>query len=257
MLQDLKKNNRNTVQFLPNAITLLGLISGLTALHNTFQKHYGLTVLFFCMAAVFDFMDGAVARLFNANSDLGAQLDSLADIVSFGVSPALAIYIWGMNTKLGWAVALAYIACAALRLARFNTLLGEPDRSVYAKYFFVGLPTPAGALLLLIPFLTTIQFGEGWWNNQYLIATWTIIVGLLLVSKIPMLSLKEITIPSGFVPIALIVSIGFAVSLFNMPIVTIWVIGLLLLLFIPASAITHYRLTKNTNENQQNKEDMK
>ena len=136
------------VRLLPNAVTVLALCSGLSAVYFAMAGHFELSVAAGAIAAVFDALDGRLARLLDASSRIGAELDSLSDLVSFGVSPALVLYIWPLHgTRLGWVVALVFAVCMALRLARFNTLLDADDQPPYAKEFFVGVPAPAAALL--------------------------------------------------------------------------------------------------------------
>ncbi len=113
-------------------------------------------------AALCDALDGRLARLLDATSRIGAELDSLADLVSFGVAPALVIYIWALEgSRFGWVVALVFAVCMALRLARFNTLLDVEDRYPFAKEFFVGVPAPAAALSAGMPLYVSLHFGDG------------------------------------------------------------------------------------------------
>ena len=159
------------VRLLPNAITVLAMCAGLSAVHFALAGRYAAAIAAIAVAAVLDSLDGRIARLLDATSKMGAELDSLADAISFGVAPALVLYIWKLEgNRLGWVVALIFAVCMVLRLARFNTLLDDTEQPPYAKEFFVGVPAPAGGLLALLPLILTLQFGptaggrrRRWW----------------------------------------------------------------------------------------------
>jgi CDP-diacylglycerol--serine O-phosphatidyltransferase len=173
------------VRFLPNAITVLAVSSGLTAvafaLSTTLQGHYTYAIGAIALAAILDSLDGPAARLLHSQSRIGAELDSLSDCVSFGVAPALVIYIWGLSGHtLGWAACLVYAACTLLRLARFNSLLDDPNPKPWAKGFFTGIPSPAGALLAMVPLLMWIRFGPGFWSQPWPVGLWLIAIALLM-----------------------------------------------------------------------------
>jgi len=144
------------VRLLPNAVTVVALCSGLSAVYFALSGRFELCVAAGGIAALCDALDGRLARMLDASSRIGAELDSLSDLVSFGVAPALVMYIWALQgTRLGWVVALVFAVCMALRLARFNTLL-DVDQPLYAKEFFVGVPAPAAALLSGLPLYATL-----------------------------------------------------------------------------------------------------
>jgi CDP-diacylglycerol--serine O-phosphatidyltransferase len=154
---------------------------------------------------------------------MGAELDSLSDAVSFGVAPALTLYVWKFpGDRLGWVFALVYAVCIILRLARFNTLLDDTQRPPYSKEFFVGVPSPAGGLLVLLPVVVTVQIGhEGWWSNKPVVALWTVGVAALLISRIPTLSLKTIRVPPRLVAL-LLVGVGLlAAAVITYPMVAL------------------------------------
>jgi CDP-diacylglycerol--serine O-phosphatidyltransferase len=188
---------RPTVPFrvmVPNLVTSLALCAGLTSIRLAMEGRYELAVWAILVAAILDGIDGRVARLLKSTSNFGAQLDSLADFVNFGVAPALLIYVWVLQDgarSIGWIACLVYAICAALRLARFNAALeGEPQPD-WQKDYFVGVPSPAGALTVLFPLalaksgLTVI--GE----LPLLVAAYTILIGLLMVSRLPTYSGKR------------------------------------------------------------------
>ena len=155
-------HSRAGVRLLPNAVTVLALCSGLTAVYFALDGRFELCVVAVGAAALFDALDGGLARLLDASSKIGAELDSLSDLIAFGVSPALLLYIWRLDgTRLGWVVTLVFAVCMALRLARFNTLIDAEQRWPFAKEFFVGVPAPAAALVGGLPLLLWLQFGDG------------------------------------------------------------------------------------------------
>lgn len=202
-----------SVRLLPNAVTVLALCSGLTAVQFALVGRYDLCVVAITAAALFDALDGGLARLLDASSKIGAELDSLSDLVAFGVSPALLFYIWRLDgNRLGWVVALVFAVCMALRLARFNTLMDAEQRWPFAKEFFVGVPAPAAALVGGLPLLLWLQFGDGWWSAPVTVGSWALLAALLMVSRVPTASLKTAQIPPRLVaPVLVLVGLGFAV----------------------------------------------
>lgn len=180
---------------LPNMVTLLALCSGLTAIRMAFEGRWEFAIGAVLVAAVLDALDGRVARLLKGTSRFGAELDSLADFVNFGVTPALMLYVWILNTagSLGWIASLLFAISAALRLARFNVALDDPDKPDWAANFFTGVPAPAGALIVLMPiyweFLGVLphwpEFAPG-------VALYTMIVGFLMISRLPTYSGKRV-----------------------------------------------------------------
>ena len=137
----------------PNLITLLALCAGLTAIRMAFEDRYVLALAAIVFAAILDGIDGRLARFLKGTSRFGAELDSLSDFVNFGVAPALILYFWGLHDlkSAGWIAAMVFAICAALRLARFNVMIDDPDRPAWTSNFFVGMPAPAGAITVLLP----------------------------------------------------------------------------------------------------------
>ena len=180
---------------LPNMVTLLALCSGLTAIRMAFESRWELAVIAVLVAAVLDALDGRVARYLKGTSRFGAELDSLADFVNFGVTPALMLYVWILNEagSLGWIASLVFAISTALRLARFNVALEDPDKPVWTANFFTGVPAPAGALVVLMPmyweFLGVLphwpEFAPG-------VALYTIAVAFLMISRVPTFSGKRV-----------------------------------------------------------------
>jgi CDP-diacylglycerol---serine O-phosphatidyltransferase len=205
--------SRASVRLLPNAVTVLALCSGLSAVNFALAGRFDLCVAAIVAAGVFDALDGGLARLLDASSKIGAELDSLSDLVAFGVSPALLFYIWRLDgNRLGWVVALVFAVCMALRLARFNTLIDAEQRWPFAKEFFVGVPAPAAALIGGLPLLLWLQFGDGWWSAPLTVGLWALFAALLMVSRLPTISLKTARVPTRLVPPALVL-VGLAFAL--------------------------------------------
>ncbi|MDD3288012.1 MAG: phosphatidylcholine/phosphatidylserine synthase [Alphaproteobacteria bacterium] len=179
-------------RLLPNVLTLLSLCAGLTAMQMALQEQWAFAMLAIVIAAVCDVLDGRVARLLNIASKFGAELDSLADCVSFGVAPGFVLYLWTLRDAggFGWVAVLVLAICTALRLARFNTMLEDHDIPVWAKSYFTGVPAPAGAGMAMFPLMLFLAFGEDFHLPPMVIAAWVILVGGLMVSRLPTLSLK-------------------------------------------------------------------
>jgi CDP-diacylglycerol---serine O-phosphatidyltransferase len=207
-------NGNRGVRLLPNAITVLALCSGLSAVQFALTGRYELSVAAMAAAAVLDSLDGRIARLLDATSRMGAELDSLADCVSFGMAPALLLYIWRLQggDRLGWVVALVFAVCAALRLARFNTLLDDTEQPPYAKEFFVGVPAPAAALTAVLPLLLELQFGQGWWSGRITVGVWMVLIAGLMISRLHTLSMKTVRVPQKFIA-PLLVLVGLAAAM--------------------------------------------
>jgi len=185
-------------RLLPNMLTMASFFCGLTAVRLALQERWEVAALAIVIASVFDILDGRVARMLGATSKFGAELDSLADLTSFGVVPALVLYMWNLkagNGALGWTAAMVFAACSALRLARFNTMLEDLTAPKWTKGFFTGVPAPAGAGLALLPLFLFIEYGEAARVPPPLLSVWMIVVGGLMVSRIPTLAMKGRRVP--------------------------------------------------------------
>jgi CDP-diacylglycerol---serine O-phosphatidyltransferase len=234
------------VRLLPNAVTVVALCSGLSAVYYAMAGHFEISVAAGAVAALCDALDGRLARLLDASSRIGAELDSLSDLVSFGVAPALVIYIWALQgTRLGWIVALVFAVCMALRLARFNTLLDADDQPPYAKEFFVGVPAPAAALLAGLPLYATLQFGPGWWSSAVPVGVWAVVVAGLMVSRLPTLSFKSIRVPQRLIAPTLVL-VGLAASVLVIaPFLGLGIVGLIYLGTIPYASYLHHWMSRH------------
>jgi CDP-diacylglycerol--serine O-phosphatidyltransferase len=190
---------------IPNLITLFSLCLGLTAIRMAVDGKFELAITSIVIAGVLDGIDGRIARLLHSTSRFGAELDSLADFVSFGVAPALILYFWGLNAlhSAGWIAVLVFAICAGLRLARFNVSLDDPNKPPYAVNFFTGVPAPAGAGLVLFPMFAWLAFRDWGWvatadviRHPALAAVMLFVVGGLMVSTLPSWSFKNFKIPA-------------------------------------------------------------
>jgi CDP-diacylglycerol---serine O-phosphatidyltransferase len=184
-------------QLLPNMITVAALCAGLTALRAAFNNEFGTAVTLIILAAVLDGLDGRLARLLRSESKIGAELDSLCDFVNFGVVPGLVLYLWALEDmpRVGWIATLIYIACCLLRLARFNTdTKAAIADGEHADGSFVGVPSPAGAMLALLPIFAAFFMEFTSPPPTSLVAAWMVLVGVLMIGTFPTPSLKGMSI---------------------------------------------------------------
>lgn len=237
------------VRFLPNAITVLALCAGLTSVAFALNQQWLMAVGAIAAAAILDSLDGPAARLLRSTSRIGAELDSLSDSISFGVAPALVMYVWVLRDEgkgYGWVVCLLFAVCATLRLARFNSLLDDSDPKPWAKGFFTGVPTPAAGLLVTAPLLLSNRLGgDGWWARPALVAGWVVVIGLLMVSRIPTIALKSVRLPPRLlVPMLILLVLGVAALFYEPELVT--VIGMVVyLLHIPYAGWKYQHLKRH------------
>ena len=199
----------------PNLITLLALCAGLTAIRLAFENQLELALAAIVFAALLDGIDGRVARFLKGTSKFGAELDSLADFVNFGVVPALILYFWGLHEikSVGWIAAMVFAICAALRLARFNVMIDDPNKPAWAGNFFTGVPAPAGAITVLLPiYLYFLGLPLGLtvvWATFF----YVLFIALLMVSRLPVISGKRVgkrVAPEMVLPIFVTVVAFFA-----------------------------------------------
>lgn len=231
-------------RLIPNILTLLALCAGLTSIRFAVHDMWKEAVIATVLAAILDGLDGRVARLLKGTSKFGAELDSLSDFVSFGVAPAMVLYFWTMRSAggFGWALVLLFSVCCALRLARFNTMIGEPDLPSYAYNFFTGVPAPAAAGMVLLPMALTIQFGPGFFDRPMVVALFLLGVSFMMVSKVPTFSFKRVRIPHKWVlPILLVVGL-VAAFLVTEPWLTLSGVGVAYMCSIPFALRSFSRL---------------
>ena len=175
-----------------------------------------MAVIFIILAAILDALDGRIARLIKGTTDFGKELDSLTDFVSFGIAPAFIIYFWELNSygKLGWAVTLIYSVCCVLRLARFN-LTKYGDNESWKQNYFEGVPSPIGALLILSPLILELSEIGNLINIPYFVPIFTLLIAILLISKVPTYSFKKIKIRPGLtIFILFVIGVSFVTLMF-------------------------------------------
>ncbi|MGB8274571.1 MAG: CDP-diacylglycerol--serine O-phosphatidyltransferase [Alphaproteobacteria bacterium] len=208
---------------IPNILTVLALCAGMTAIRFGIAGRLEWAVFSLLVAAIFDALDGRIARLLGGTSKFGAELDSLSDFVSFGVAPAVMLYFWTMRDAggVGWALTLLFSVCCALRLARFNTRVGETDLPPWAFNYFTGVPAPAGAALVLVPMMLSFEFGTGVFDLPAVNGAVIVAVAFLEVSRIPTYSFKRFRVPHKYVLPTLVVAGLFAASLASAPWATV------------------------------------
>lgn len=204
-------------RLIPNILTLLALCAGLTAIRYGIRGQYQQAVIAILISAILDGLDGRVARLLHGTSKFGAELDSLSDFLCFGVAPGMILYFWALSGagSFGWAVVLVFVVCCSLRLARFNTMIGEADLPPYAYNFFTGVPAPAAAGLVLMPLILSLETGPGIFDHVPVVAVFLLGVAFLMVSKVPTFSAKKLRVPTAYVlPILLVIGAlaGFLVT---------------------------------------------
>src|SRR5471030_1247624 len=194
-------------RLIPNVLTLAALCSGLTAIRFALQGQFRLAVIAIIVAAIFDALDGRVARRLGVTSQFGAELDSLSDFLCFGVAPALVLYLASLKDggALGWVATLMFPICSALRLARFNTaLISDTPPPAWTGSFFTGVPAPAGALLALIPLVMSFEGEARWPRHPLVVGAVMVLIGGLMVSRLPTFSFKRGRVPRHLVLPALL-----------------------------------------------------
>ena len=250
-------SSKKTRYLLPNILTLGGVCLGISSIKFSIDGNFNLAVTLILLASILDALDGRIARLIKGTSDFGKELDSLTDFVSFGIAPVFILYFWELNNygKLGWAICLIYSVCCVLRLARFNLTKIE-DHDEWKNNFFEGVPSPAGGLLILTPLIFELSALSLKIDVRSLTPFLTVLIALLLVSKIPTPSLKKISISSkATIFLLLVVGLIFIALLFY-TFETLLLFGLLYLSSIPISIFIFYnqkkkKLTKISDEDHE------
>ncbi len=249
-------SNKKTRTILPNMFTLVGVCIGLTSIKFAFDERFGLAIICIIVAGLIDGLDGRIARLIKGTSQVGKELDSLTDVISFGVAPAFIMYFWQLNSlgRVGWLICLIYVICVALRLARFN--VSSETRASWKDNFFEGVPSPAGGILVLMPLIyskSELQIIN--LDYSYFVPALFILISILLISKLPTYSFKKIAVPRR-----LTIFLLFAVVLFfGMLLIythnVIVISSLLYLTLIPFSIYHFHKLNKKfKKENIDNEE---
>ncbi len=237
--------SKKTRYILPNILTIAGVCLGISSIKFSLDLNFSLAVIFITLAAILDALDGRIARLIKGTSDFGKELDSLTDFVSFGIAPAFIIYFWELNNygKLGWAITLIYSVCCVLRLARFNLTKINPEES-WKQNYFEGVPSPIGALLILSPLVLELTEFNFLLNKNFFVPIFTLIIALLLISKIPTYSFKKIKIKPA---LTVFILLGIGVSLVNLMFFTFETLFIFCLLYVISIPIACYTYINNKN----------
>jgi CDP-diacylglycerol--serine O-phosphatidyltransferase len=234
----------------PNILTVLALCAGMTAMRFALQERWELAVTAVAIAGIFDGLDGRVARLLKGTSKFGAELDSLSDFVSFGVAPGVLLYLWSLSALggFGWIVVLGFAVCCALRLARFNTALDDPDRPVWAANFFTGVPAPAGAFLALLPLVASFQMGDAYFRSPWLAGLNAAIVAFLMVSRVPTFSFKRVRVPRDWVlPVLVFVGLVAAMAM-SYPWESMLIVGAAYIATLPLAVLSWRRQVRQARD---------
>ena len=243
-------SDKKTRMILPNAITLIGVCIGLSSIKFAIDGKFAIAIIAILFAGLMDALDGRIARLIKGTSKMGKELDSLGDVISFGVAPALIMYFWNLQylDKLGWFVCLTYVVCVALRLARFN--VNSEEEPSWKDNFFEGMPSPAGGIVVLMPLIISFSgLGELFFEINYdiLVPTFFIIVSILLISTVPTYSFKKIVIPRTMTKFLLFGIVLFFGALLVYTFKILAVTSIVYLCLIPISYFHYKKIKKEKN----------
>ena len=254
-------------RLVPNMLTVLALCLGITGVRYAIDSRFEIATALVVIAGFLDSIDGKVARFFDSASDFGAHLDSLSDLINFGVTPGIIIFLWSLDDipyrGVGWAVILVYVCCGALRLARFNVsnLKEDPKDKVknsefedlicnHKRNFFVGLPTPAAGILVLTPVISTFHFFKEFQFPPMFMAIYTLLIGLAMISSIPVFAGKYIKISPQYVPVV-VITIWFIIAMIVIePWFTIPILMLLYIFAISVGVYYYYRKLRLLTQNK-------
>ena len=232
----------------PNAVTALALCVGLTGVRFAIAGEWASAVIAVVAAGVLDGLDGRIARALKGQSRFGAELDSLADVIAFGVSPAIILHLWSLQhwPRIGWLFALAYAACMALRLARFNARIDVEEQPHKSAGFLTGVPAPAGAGLLLLPIILWLASDGAWeWLRDYrLVAPWAALIAFLAISSLATFSWGSLRLRRNVRFEAIVVIALLGAALVSAPWQTLSVVALLYLVMIPFSVASYQRVKR-------------
>ncbi len=269
MIKKIQKTEERDIRPLfPNMVTMLALACGVSSMQFAFWGNWSFAVVCIALAAIFDALDGRVARYLNTSSKFGAELDSLSDLVSFGVAPGFLMYQWTMDPVIRaqaivvgskdplavgvpWVIVLFLAMCCAMRLARFNTMLEEEPQPEYWKHFFVGLPAPGGAYVALMPLVFFLWTNDSIFRNSDLVSIFMLVSAILMASRIPTPSFKKLHLPqlNPFYRQLAVVCMLAVIALFvTMMLKNFWifasVVGLIYLMMLPLGFIYFLYLKK-------------
>ncbi|CAM5343807.1 CDP-diacylglycerol--serine O-phosphatidyltransferase [Aquamicrobium terrae] len=234
----------------PNLVTVLAICAGLSGIRFGFEGRFESAVVMVLIAAFLDGIDGRLARLLKATSKFGAQMDSLADIVNFGVAPALVLYAFLLDRagSPGWIAALLFAIACGMRLARFNVLDQADDQPTWQSEYFVGVPAPAGALLVMLPLYLSFLGLPQTKEVALAAAAFTVLVAFLLVSRLPVYSGKSLKLPGDRVLLIILAVVLYFLLLASYPWYTLSASALAYLVFLPFSMRAYARRAKQEGE---------
>ena len=252
-------DKKNARMLLPNMLTLIGVCIGLTSIRFALSGEFHLAIIAIIIAALIDGLDGRIARLIKGTSKVGKELDSLTDMISFGVAPAFIMYFWKLNTlgRFGWLLCLIYVICVALRLARFN--ISSNQEPSWKDNFFEGMPSPAGGIIVLLPLILSFsELGAFFPNINYdlLVPIIFIVVSILLISTIPTYSFKKIVIQRSMTKFLLFGMVLFFGALLVYTFKVLTVSSIIYLCLIPISYFHHKKIKKEKNITSDNDEEL-
>lgn len=240
------RQTQNVHNIIPSFITILALCLGLSAFQFALKERWDLAIFTILAAGVLDNIDGRLARRLGATTSMGAELDSLCDFASFGIMPPFIVYFWSLRQvpDFSWIFVLFFSVCSVLRLARFNTMAREP-KYPWSGNFFMGIPAPVGAALSLAPMTATLaEIGD--FRSPMLNGLLLIGVGLVMISRIPTYSFKNVTVGRQSAPIILLMASLLMYGIVIRPWKTLLIMGGMYLLTVPFSCLSYYRLVKKS-----------
>ena len=249
-------SDRKARMILPNMLTLIGVCIGLSSIKFALDGKFELAIIAIIFAALIDGLDGRIARLIKGTSKVGKELDSLTDVISFGVAPSFVMYFWLLNNlgKFGWLLCLIYVVCVTLRLARFN--VNSNEEPSWKDNFFEGVPSPAGGILVLMPLIFSLSgFDFLIISYNILVPVFFISVSFLLISKLPTYSLKKIIIPRSMTVFLLFGIVLLFGLLLIYPFKVIFLSGFIYLSLIPISFLHYRKINKQKNINKTKNDD--
>ena len=231
----------------PNAVTVLALCVGLTGAWFAIAKRWDLAIICIVIAAILDALDGRIARMLKAQTKFGAELDSLSDVIAFGATPALVMYMWVMQDmpRFGWTISVFFVLCAALRLARFNARIDTENQPHKSAGFNTGVPSPPGAALALLPMMIWFETGADWLRDYRFLAPWMLLCALLMISNVATYSWSSIKVRRSLRFMALAAVGLFAATLVAAPWVALIGAGVLYAGLLPFSMMSYARVKKS------------
>ncbi len=251
-------SDKKARMILPNTITLIGLCIGLSSIKFALDAKFALAVIAILFAALMDALDGRIARLIKGTSKMGKELDSLGDVISFGVAPAFIMYFWSLNNlgKFGWLLTMIFVVCVALRLARFN--VSSNSEPSWKDNYFEGVPSPAGGILVLMPLILSLsEINSIKINYDIVVPTFFILISFLLISKVPTFAFKKISIPRRMTIFALFGVVLFFGLLLIYTFKVLIICGLIYICLIPVGYFSYQKIYKQkilTDENHDNED---